>query len=113
MKPTLAILIAVGLLATAAHAADKKAAAKPAAAPAAAASLEPKAVDLLKASSATLAAADSMSFTAVVSYESPSLLGPALVYTTKTDVLMQRPNKLRAITSGDGPASEFYYDGKT
>jgi hypothetical protein len=26
---------------------------------------------------------------------------------------MQRPDKLRVITSGDGPASEFYYDGKT
>jgi hypothetical protein len=25
---------------------------------------------------------------------------------------MQRPDKLRVITSGDGPASEFYYDGK-
>jgi hypothetical protein len=108
------MLIAVGLLASVAHAADKKKAAKPATAPAAAASsLEPKAVDLLKASSATLAAAKSMSFTAVVSYENPSLLGPPLVYTTKTDVLMQRPDKVRAITSGDGPASEFYLDGKT
>ena len=113
-KPTLVMLIAVGLLASVAHAADKKKAAKPATAPAAAASsLEPKAVDLLKASSATLAAAKSMSFTAVVSYENPSLLGPPLVYTTKTDVLMQRPDKVRAITSGDGPASEFYLDGKT
>ena len=26
---------------------------------------------------------------------------------------MQRPNRLRVITLGDGPASEFYYDGKT
>ena len=26
---------------------------------------------------------------------------------------MQRPDKLRVITPGDGPASEFYYDGKT
>jgi hypothetical protein len=26
---------------------------------------------------------------------------------------LQRPDKLRVITSGDGPASEFYYDGKT
>ena len=112
-KHTLVVLVAASLLATASHAAEKKKdPAKPAKA-VATTTLEPKAVDLLKASSATLAAADSMSFTAVVSYESPSLLGPALVYTTKTDVLMQRPNELRAITSGDGPASEFYYDGKT
>ncbi|MEO8752092.1 MAG: DUF2092 domain-containing protein [Casimicrobiaceae bacterium] len=75
--------------------------------------LEPKALELLKAASDRLAAAHSMHFTAVVSYESPSLLGPPLVYTTKSDVVMQRPDKLRVITSGDGPPSEFYYDGKT
>jgi len=75
--------------------------------------LEPKAIDLLKAASARLAAARTMRFTAVVSYENPSLLGPPLVYTTKSDVVVQRPDKLRVITPGDGPPSEFYYDGKT
>jgi hypothetical protein len=75
--------------------------------------LEPKAMDILKAACSRLAAAKSMTFTAVVSYESPSRLGTPLVYTTKTDVALQRPDKLRVITSGDGPASEFYYDGKT
>jgi len=75
--------------------------------------LEPKAIELLKASSARLAAARSMSFTAVVSYESPSRPGPPLVYTTRSDVTLQRPDKLRVISPGDGPASEFYYDGKT
>ena len=49
----------------------------------------------------------------MISYEHPSLLGPPLVYTTKSDVVLQRPDKLRVITSGDGPPSEFYYDGKT
>jgi hypothetical protein len=38
--------------------------------------LEPKANDILKAASSRLAAARSMRFTAVISYESPSLLGP-------------------------------------
>jgi hypothetical protein len=28
------------------------------------------------------------------------------------DVTMQRPDKLRILMPGDGPASEFYYDGK-
>jgi hypothetical protein len=28
-------------------------------------------------------------------------------------VTLQRPDKLRVIQSADGPASEFYYDGKT
>jgi len=75
--------------------------------------LEAKALDILKASSARLAAARTMSFTAVASYESPSRPGPALVYTTTSDVTLQRPDKLRVITAADGPASEFYYDGKT
>ena len=75
--------------------------------------LEAKAIDILKASSARLAAAKSMSFTAVVSYESPSRFGPPLVFTTKSDVALSRPDKLRVITFGDGPPSEFYYNGKT
>ncbi len=80
--------------------------------PAFRAGLEPKAIDILKTAGARLAAAHSMSFTAVVSYEGPSLLGPPLVYSTKSQVTMRRPDKLRVITLGDGPPSEFYYDGK-
>ncbi len=75
--------------------------------------LEPRAMELLKATSAKLAAAKSMSFTATVGYEYPSKLGPPIVYTTRYDVTMQRPDKLRILMPGDGPASEFYYDGKT
>jgi hypothetical protein len=74
--------------------------------------LEPKAIEILKAASARLAAAQSMAFTAVVSYEGPSLLGPPLIYSTKSEVTLRRPNKLKVITLGDGPPSEFYYDGK-
>ncbi len=88
-------------------------AAAPAEMAAATTQLEPKAIELLKAASARLAAARTMTFTAVVSYESPSVFGPALVYTTRSDVTLQRPDKLRVITPGDGPATEFYYDGKT
>jgi hypothetical protein len=76
------------------------------------AALEPKDIELLKASCARLAAAHSMSFTVEVTYESPSRMGFPLAYTTKSEVVMQRPDKLRVITLGDGPASEFYYDGK-
>jgi len=53
-----------------------------------------------------------MTFTADVSYESPTRQGPPLVYATQSEVTMVRPNKLRVISPGDGPASEFYYDGK-
>jgi hypothetical protein len=74
--------------------------------------LEPRAIEILKAASARLAAAKSLAFTAVVSYEGPSLLGPPLIYTTKSEVTVQRPDKLKVITLGDGPPSEFYYDGK-
>jgi hypothetical protein len=75
--------------------------------------LEPKAMELLKATSARMAAAKSMSFTATVGYEYPSKLGPPILYTSRYDVTMQRPDKLRIMMPGDGPASEFYYDGKT
>src|SRR5208282_960256 len=81
--------------------------------PAPAPVLEPKAVEILKAACAKLAAAHSMSFTAVISYENPSRLGPPLIYMVRDDVTLERPDKLKVITPGDGPASEFYYDGKT
>ena len=74
--------------------------------------LEPKAIEILKASCVRLAAARSMEFTAVETFESPSRLGFPLAYGTKSDVLLRRPDRLRVITSGDGPVSEFYYDGK-
>jgi hypothetical protein len=79
----------------------------------AAPSLEPKALAIVKAACDRLAAAHSMQFTAVVTYENPSRLGPPLAYTTKSEVTLVRPDKLRVITLGDGPRSEFYYDGKT
>ena len=75
--------------------------------------LEPKAIEILKASSDRLAAAHTLAFTAVESYESPSRQGHPLVFVNKSEVTVQRPDKLRVITPGDGPASEFYYNGKT
>src|SRR6266853_65218 len=75
-------------------------------------SLEPKALDILKAASSRLAAAHTMKFTAIHFYESPSRQGHPLAFTTKSEVTLQRPDKLRVVMSADGPASEFYYDGK-
>jgi hypothetical protein len=89
--------------------AAKKAAAKPAPFKAV---LEPRAVELLKGMSARLAAAKSLSFTAVASYEYPSRLGPPIVYTMRYDVALQRPNQLKIAVPGDGPATEFTWDGK-
>src|SRR5262249_58133645 len=89
----------------------KTAAAETSPAPEPTPSLEPKALDILKAASSRLAAARTMKFTAIHFYESPSRHGHPLAYTTKSEVTLQRPDKLRVIMPGDGPASEFYYDG--
>ena len=94
-------------------AAQKAPAAKSAAAQATAPPMEPKALDILKATSARLAAAHTLSFNAVELFEQPSRQGDPLAYTMKYEVKLQRPDKLRVIIAGDGPASEFYYDGKT
>ena len=90
----------------------KSVAAEASPAPEATPSLEPKAIDILKAASSRLAAAHTMKFTAIHFYESPSRQGHPLAFTTKSEVTLQRPDKLRVIMPGDGPVSEFYYDGK-
>ncbi len=116
-----ALLLALGALLIAPNAQGKPQAAKKKAkttaaeaspAPEATPSLEPKALDILKAASSRLAAAQTMKFNAVHFYESPSRQGHPLAFTTKSEVTLQKPDKLRVIMSADGPASEFYYDGK-
>src|SRR5271165_1593984 len=92
---------------------QKKAAASAKPAAPEALTLEPKAIEILKATCARLAAAHTMTFTAVETFESLSRQGAPLVYANKFEVTMQRPDKLRVILAGDGPASEFYDDGKT
>ena len=94
--------------ATAKPAAPRKAAPKVAAAPI----IEAAAVEWLKAASERLAAAKSMSFTAVASYEFPSRLGPPILYSMRCDVALQRPDQLKIMMPGDGPATEFTFDGK-
>ncbi|HME25329.1 MAG TPA: DUF2092 domain-containing protein, partial [Acetobacteraceae bacterium] len=75
--------------------------------------IEPKAVDALKAACNTLEAAKAMSFTAVSTCEKAARNGQPLFYAALNQVTMQRPDKLRVITVGDGVPNEFYYDGKT
>jgi hypothetical protein len=75
--------------------------------------IEQAALDMLKATSERLASAKSLSFTAVTTYESPARNGQPLYYTTLSQVTVQRPDKLRVITPGDGPASDFYVNGKS
>src|SRR5207247_5303717 len=81
-------------------AAKKKAkptAAETSPAPEATPSLEPKALDILKAASSRLAAARTMKFNAVHFYESPSRHGHPLAFTTKSEVTLQLPANLRVI----------------
>jgi hypothetical protein len=75
--------------------------------------IEPDAVAILRAMSERLAAAKTIGFTAVTTYESPAVNGQPLYYTTISQVSVQRPDKLRVITPGDGPPTEFYYNGKS
>jgi hypothetical protein len=73
--------------------------------------LEPKAVEILKATSTRLAAARTLAFTAVIADEAPSRLGPPLLYASRADVALQRPDRLRIVSSGAGPRSEIYVTG--
>lgn len=66
----------------------------------------------MKAASARLAAARTLSFTAIATYESPARTLQPLAYTTLSEVVLQRPDRLQVITRGDGPPTEFYYDGR-
>ena len=75
--------------------------------------LEPRAIAVLKASSDRLSAAKSVSFTVVELLEQPSRHGHPLAYATRSEVVLQRPDRLKVVTTGDGPASEFYYNGST
>lgn len=79
----------------------------------AAPALEPKAVELLKAASAALAGAQTVSFNAVATYERAASNGQPLFFSSISQVTLQRPDKLRVITLGDGTPDEFYYDGKS
>jgi hypothetical protein len=73
--------------------------------------LEPKAVEILKAASTRLAAARTLAFTAVIADEAPSRLGPPLLYASRADVALQRPDRMRILSSGAGPRSEILVNG--
>lgn len=105
----LVLLLSLGLQACAPAATQPA----PASAPAPAANaIEPKAIAVLEAACARLATAQTMSFTAVNTYQKAARNGQPLFYTTLNRVSMQRPDKLRVITPGDGVGDEFYFDGK-
>ena len=112
------IAICAGFLALAApppvaFADDAPAQAAPDADRPAAPPLEPKALEILKAASATLAATKTLQFTAISSYERAARNSQPLYFSLVHEVTVEKPDKLRVITPGDGTPDEFYYDGKT
>lgn len=74
--------------------------------------IEPAALEILKAASDKLAQAKTISFVARGAFDVPARNGQPLFYLTRSEVLLVRPDKLRVIVPGDGPPSEFYFDGK-
>lgn len=84
--------------------------AAPAAAPQPA--INQAALDLLKTMSDTLAKSKSMSFDVKRAFAEPASTGQPLFYFVDSAVSLQRPDKLKVVVRGDGPPSEFYYDGK-
>jgi hypothetical protein len=75
--------------------------------------LEPKAIEILKAAGAALGAAKTLEFTATSTYERAAANGQPLYYSLMHNVTVEKPDKMRVITPGDGTPDEFYYDGKT
>lgn len=78
-----------------------------------AAKIDLKVTALLHLACDTLSSAQTMAFTAVDTYERAARNGQPLYYAVRSQVTLQRPNKLRVIKLGDGIPDEFYYDGKT
>jgi hypothetical protein len=73
--------------------------------------IEQAALDILRAASEKLASAKTVSFVARGAFDVPARNGAQLFYFTRSEVTLVRPNKLRVIVPGDGPPSEFYFDG--
>jgi hypothetical protein len=68
---------------------------------------------LLKRTTDKLSGATSFTFKTTSSVEVISPIGHLINYFTTADVAVQRPDKLAAKKTGDGPSFDLYYDGKT
>jgi hypothetical protein len=73
--------------------------------------LEQQALDRLKQMSEKLAAAKAFTCRSRSAVEVPSKTGQFLTFFAHSQVALERPNKLRAIVTGDVPNFHFYYDG--
>lgn len=73
--------------------------------------LDPQALGLLKKMSDRLASAKAFSYRARTNFEVPSRSGQLLTLFSTSEVVLKRPNQLRAKFSGSAPHFEFFYDG--
>jgi hypothetical protein len=71
------------------------------------------ALGLLKPVADKLSAAKALRFKIESMVEVPSPVGQMINYVFDTEVTVQRPNKLAARKTGDGPSFDVYYDGRT
>ena len=71
------------------------------------------ALGLLKRTADKLSAAKSFTFKTTSSVEVTSPLGHMLTYFSAAEVAVQRPDKMTARKTGDGPSFDVYYDGQT
>lgn len=74
--------------------------------------IEQGALDIIKQMSTTLAGAKTLQFQARVQSDAPSIDGIPVIYTSRSEFAVQRPNKVSVITSGQGLTSELIYDGQ-
>jgi hypothetical protein len=72
-----------------------------------------RALGLLKPAADKISAAKAFTFKAYSMVEVPSPVGQMVNYFFTTDVAVERPNKLASKKTGDGPAFDLYYNGKT
>lgn len=75
--------------------------------------VDPKALAIIKDMAAKLGGAKTLAVTAKGQFDVPNAGGQPIFYMTKSDVEVKRPDKLKVEVLGDGPGSEFVYDGKT
>ncbi|QGM45473.1 DUF2092 domain-containing protein [Methylocystis heyeri] len=74
--------------------------------------IAPAALNILKEMSETLAKAKSLSFSVRRAFDEPASNGQPLFYMVDSRISLRRPDQLKVEVLGDGPKSEFYYDGK-
>jgi hypothetical protein len=75
--------------------------------------IDPAAIAVIEAMASKLATAKSLQVNALGQFDVATEDGQPVYYMTSSKISLQRPDKLKVSILGDGPKSEFVYDGKT